>query len=320
MSMTLTAMATEVAKSIGGHNTSVTTDLATRAIRASLLDWQAAKYWNFLLKDTAAGFTVAGCSCTSGSATVTAPSSGAFDAINIGDTVTVGAGDTVTLAASTTILSYTRSTDGTVATITLSVNFGGTTDTSTSLTFSGDIPLRVGVQEYNFPTDFNSPHSARTLVEKRALGYITYREWNKKVIDHSINGAVEAYTVFNPVSPLTQNFGQTRLRVFRTPATNDTLHVQYFRSFSTTAATVDIPDAYLEMLIDYAIWRFIRLKDTEDTRLPHLYEVALASLNRAMQDDEEQSEDEEQRIISQMEAWNGDRALWSNGNFYPTEW
>jgi len=316
--MTLTAMATEVAKSIGGHNTSVTVDLATSAIKASIADWNAAKNWNFLLKDTAAGFSVAGCTLTQGTSSVSAPSSGAFDGVNVG--VTVTATGTATLAAGTTVSSLTRSTTGTVATIVLSNSFGGTTDSNGTLTFSGDIPIIASTNEYNLPTDFQSPYAARLTTNPRLLVFIQYREWNKKIVNQSTTGSVDAYTVYNPISPQTQNYSTYRLRVFSTPSAADTLHLQYFRKMDVDATTVDVPDEYLYMLIDYAIWRFIRLKNTEDTRLPHLYEVAQASLAKAMSDDEELADDEELRLISQLEAWTGNRPLWGNGQFNPVDY
>jgi hypothetical protein len=319
MSMTLTAMATEVAKSIGGHNTAVTVDLATTAVKASIADWNAAKNWNFLLKDTAAGFSVSGCTATATSSSVTAPDTGAFDAVNVGVTVTISSG-TATLTAGTTVSSITRASGGTIASITLSNAFGGTTNTNATLTFTGDVPIIASTNEYNLPTDFQSPYAARLLTNPRLLVYIQYREWNKKIVNQSTTGSVDAYTVYNPISPQTQNFSTYRLRVFSTPSAADTLHLQYFRRMDVDATTVDVPDEYLYMLIDYAIWRFIRLKDTEDTRLPHLYEVAQASLAKAMNDDEELSDDEELRLISQLEAWTGNRPLWGNGQFNPVDY
>lgn len=313
MSMTLTAMATEVARSIGGQDTAATVDLARTAIKASLQDWNAAKYWNFLLKDTSQTFTVTGVAWTGAVTSMTAPSSGAFDAVNIGVSVSG-----TNVPASTTVSSYTRASDGTVATIVLSAATTGT-GVAVTLTFGANIPIQISVADYNLPSDFRSPYSARLLTSKRLLEYIKHREWNKKIVDQEATGAVDAYTIFNPVSPQTQNFNTTRLRIFRTPATTDTLHMQYFRAMNVDATTVDVPNDYIYMLIDYATWRFIRLKNTEDTRLAELGRVAEAALARAMTDDEEESEDEELRFISQIEAFNGGgRQLWSNGDFYPS--
>lgn len=312
--MTLTDMATEVAKSaLGAHNTAATVTLAQTAIKASISDWNAAKNWNFLLRDTAASFTVANLA-THSNTTVdlgTGGVTGSMDGINRNVTVS-GSG----IPDGTTVASYTRGTDGTITALTLSA--AATTSVNPiTLTFTGNIPLIASVQEYNLPTDFASPYAARTTTNPRLLHYIEYREWNLKIVDQSTTGLVEAYTIYNPVSPQTQNYGTYRLRVFRTPANSDTLHVQYFRDMNPDATTVDIPDAYIYMLIDYAIWRLVRLKDTEDTRLPHLYEVAQKALQTAMIDDEEKSEVEQVRIMSQFETWTGEKLLWANGEFWP---
>lgn len=307
MSMLLTDMATEVARQgLGAHNTAGTVDLATSAIKASMRDWSAAKDWNFLLKDTVAGFRVVVTSSV-GATIISAPSTGAFDGVNKNVTVTVVAG-TLTLPASTTVSDYTRNTDGTIATITLSAAFTGSGTTAT-LAFSGDIPIIAAVSEYNLPTDFSSPYSVRLLTDKRLLEFIRFREWNKKTVDQEASTAVVVYTIYNPASPLTQNYGTYRMRVFGSPATADTARMQYFRLMVPTATTVDIPDNYIDMFIDYAIWRLVRIKNTEDSRLPHLYEVALGSLQRAMTDDEGNAEDEQIRLISQIEAWSGARML-----------
>lgn len=317
MSMTLSDMATEVAKTIGAHNTAVSVDLATRAIKASIRDWQAAREWNFLLKDTAAGFRITYTLTTSQTLTAPASPPGTFDAINVGQTVTVVSG-TGTIPANTTVSSVSRNyTTGIVESITISA---APTAGASVLNFSGDIPIIQGTNEYNLPVDFSSPYNARLLTNRRLLEYIKYREWNIKIIDQTTQGSVDAYTIYNPVSPQTQNYGTYRMRVFRTPAASDTIHLQYYRMMDPDATTVDIPNDYLDMLMDYAAWRFLKLKDTEDTRLPHFFEVAKNSLAMAIADDDENSEEEQLRLISQMEAWaNGaNRPLWTNGAFWPT--
>lgn len=310
--MTLTDMATEVVKSIGAQATNATVELAKTAIKASLQDWSAAREWNFLLKDTSLGFTVTLVDWSGTVTSISAPSTGAFDAVNTGVTVSG-----TNIPASTTVSSFTRGSDGTVATIVLSAATTGS-GTDVTLTFGADIPLIASQNEYNLPTDFSSPYSARTTTTKRLLTYIEYREWNKKIVNQDVNGSVDAYTIYNPISPLTQNFSTYRMRVFSTPSTADVVRLQYFRTLNVDATTVDIPNEYVYMLIDYATYRLIRLKNAEDSRLSIMKESADTALAKAMNDDEENSEDEQVRLISQMEAWNGDRALWGNGQFYPS--
>ncbi len=306
-----------VAGILGGARSSQMMDAAEEALLRSFEDWQAAKFWRFLLKDTARGFRVTGVTATLASAVVNAPTSGALDAVNVGVTVTISSG-TATLAAGTTVLSYTRNTDGTLATITLSNSFGGTTNTNATLTFGGDIPIIAGTQEYNAPPDFQSFYHGRTLVNKWPLSYIEYRDWNRAVTDHTVQGVVEAITVYNPDSELTQGYGTKRLRTFRISSLSDTLYMQYYRVFSKLADPLDIPDDIQYKFLDYASWRLLERKTAHDDRLPQIEKMALGSLAQAMANDEEETEDEDNGMKSQMEVFGqngGRRPLWSNGPF-----
>jgi hypothetical protein len=311
MSMTRANAQKYVGGIIGGARSSQIMLAAEDAILRSFEDWQAAKFWRFLLKDTARGFRVTSCVTTTSVATIPAPSTGAFDAVNIGITVT-GTG----IAASTTVTDYSRNTDGTVATITVSpvVTTGGTV----TLTFGGNIPIIAGTQEYNAPQDFQSFYHGRTLVNKWPLSYIEYREWNRAVVDHTVQGIIEAVTIYNPDSELTQNYGTKRLRTFRISSQNDIMFMQYYRIFSVLADPLDIPDDILYKFLDYAQWRLVEKKTAHDDRLPGLEKMALGSLAQAMANDEEETEDEDVCMKSQMEMFGqngGRRPLWSNGAF-----
>lgn len=304
---------TYIARIVGGAASPQILDMADEAILAGAQDWTNARKWNFLLKDTALGFSVA--ACTGNSATITAPSSGAFDAVNVGVTVTVS-GNSAALAVGTTVSSYTRSADGTVATITLSNAVTSSTGVYT-MTFSGDIPLIAGTQEYNAPTDFDSPYIARLLTNKWALVYVPYHEWQRKVNDQTVRGTVEGYTIYNPVSFGTQNYMQKRLRVFMIPSASDTLHLQYFRNINASSDPVDMFQNYLYPFLDYCQWLLLLKKSAHDDRLPQIEERARGALTAAMVDDEEISEDWDVTMKSQMEMGFMGRPLWGNGQFYP---
>jgi hypothetical protein len=312
-------MATEIAKSIGGQGTQANIDLATIAVKAAIEDWNAAKQWNFLLKDTSTNTLLTIGALTNGASSIPIPTAGSGDFINVGSTITISSvTGTTTLAAGTTVSTITRDATGSITSFTMSNPFGTATGSAGILSFTSNIPVIASTNEYNLPIDFSSPYMARTITNKRTLEYIKYREWNKKIVDQESTGPIDAYTIWNPVSPLTQNFSTYRLRVFRTPAATDTIHLQYFRRMDATATTVDVPDSYVYFLMDMAIWRFVSLKNTEDSRLGTLESKAMSSLKKAMEDDEENADDETFRLIGQMETWNGERGLWSNGNFYPT--
>jgi hypothetical protein len=220
------------------------------------------------------------------------------------------------VVAGTTVASYTRNKDGTVATIVLSA--APAAGSPITLTFGPDIPIQVGVNEYNAPSDFRKPYHARLTSRVRwPLSYIEYRDWNRVVLDQTTRGAIEAYTVYNPVSPLTQNFGTKRLRVFRIPHLTDTMFVQYYRVFMPLADPLDFPNAYLYSFLKYAQWKLAEMKNSLDTRLPSLEKVGLAGLAGSMVDDEEETEDMEIRMKSQIEAAGEIRPLWTNGEFFP---
>ena len=315
MSITRTNGKKYLAKAIGAALNSEVLAMAEEALQRGFSDWQSAKNWYFLLKDTALGFQVPGVGVTNGVATINAPSTGVFDGVNIGVGVTG-----TSIPANTTVTAFTRNTDGTIASLTVSPAPNGTG--TVTLTFAGDIPLLVGTQEYNWPTDFYEPYHMRMTEKRLPLDYIQYRYWNMKIVDHTIAGLPVAYTVYNPVSADSQNFGTYRFRVFRIPngATNgahyDTVTAQYYRRFNFDSDPLDMPDRYLYKFLDYCQWLLAMKKNAVDERLPAMQALAQAALQSAMTDDEELAEEEGQhRLISQMEQGLIPRPLWSNSQF-----
>src|SRR5258706_7637321 len=114
MSMTVVAAKTYVARIIGGASSQEILDMAGEAILRSYQDWQAQKYWRFLLKDTSVVPTITGVTATAASAVINAPSTGALDAVNIALTSTLSPG-TATLAAWSTASCYKRNTKWSIA-------------------------------------------------------------------------------------------------------------------------------------------------------------------------------------------------------------
>lgn len=313
--MTRTNAKKFISKGLGGQNVGTVLQMADEAITQGFEDWQAAKNWYFMLKDTAAGFLVTGVSWTGVVSSINAPVTGAFDGINIFSTIS-GAG----IQNGTTITAFTRNTDGTIASITLSLPTTGT-QTGITVTIGGEIPLVCGQQEYNLFPDFLAPYHSRMLSKRLPLDYIQYRYWNQKIVDHTIQGLPVAYTVYNPVSAETQNFGVYRMRLFRIPngiagTQYDTITQQYYRKFNFASDPLDIPDRYLMKFLNYCQWLFLAKKDAVNERLPQMEKIAMSSLQSAMTDDEELAEEEEQtRLVSQMEAGLIPRPLWSNSQF-----
>jgi hypothetical protein len=316
MSISRTDARVYIARIIGGANDPKVIDLAEESLIRGFSDWQTAKNWEGTLKDASLGFSVSPLTATGASAVVNA-TAGNLDAVNIGNTVTISSG-TATLAPNTTVLSYTRNTDGTIATITLSNPFGGTTNAAATLTFSGDIPIIAGTSDYNVPSDFWKPYTARMTgsASTWALEFIRPRYWHRRVLNTTVQGLVEAYTVFNAYSPNTQHFGTKRLRVYRVPSQSNTLQLAYYRKLNALSDPLDMEDVHTYKFLDLCRSILLATKRAIDAPTEYIKE-ANVGLENAMTDDEEISEDEDKRIISQMEMGDSQRPLWSNGEFNP---
>jgi hypothetical protein len=296
-----------IARVLGGARGSDPLAMAEEALLRGFSDWSAEKDWEFLLKDMSLGFTVASCAIND-SVTVSAPSTGAFDGVNSGITVT-GTG----VPADTTVSSYTRGSDGTISSITLSAATTGGSQ-SVTLTFGGNIPIVQGVQDYNLPSDFKSPYGARLITNlKWPLTFIRPREWNRLTYEQTTQSSPTLYTVFNPISALTQDKGTYRLRILPISAQSDTLKFEYYRRFNETADPIDIPDEYLYQFLDYCAGLLLLRKRSFDN--PELaIQDAMKSFEKVKQNDQEPTEDEDIGLISSMDA-SSRRPLWTNGPF-----
>ena len=296
-----------IARVLGGARGSDPLAMAEEALLRGFADWTTEKDWEFLLKDMSLGFSVASCVTTISVTSVPAPSTGAFDGVNIGVTVTGS-----NIPASTTVSSYALGSDGTISSITLSA--APTSSSTVTLTFSGNIPIIQGTTDYNVPTDFKSPYGARLLTNlKWPLTFIRPREWNRITYDQTTQGPVALYTVFNPISALTQGRGTFRLRILGVPAQSDTLKFEYYRQFDETADPLDIPDTHLYQFLDYCAGLLLLRKRSFDN--PELaIQDAMKSFEKIKQNDQEPTEDEDIRLIPQMEG-GGRLPLWTNGPF-----
>jgi hypothetical protein len=322
MSMTRVNARIYVARVLGGAANGAVIDMADEAIENTYTDWQNSKFWTFLLRDTSST-TAVSATATKSSAVVAAPSTGAFDFVNIGQTVTYS-GALGTLAASTTVLSYTRGTDGVITSITLSNALGGgsyTTETGT-FTFSADIPLVSGTSDYNLPLDFSGYYTARLIDStgpKEWLKYIEQRHWDKITSDQSLTGVPEGYTTYNPISEGTQNFGTSRMRVFKTPdSSNYLVRVRYFRMFNTSSAYIDVPNQYLYQFLNYARTVLLATKRAQDDPTAYSQQV-MTAFGTVQQTDEQPNDDDDgdSRLKSPYEAGDSRGPIVGNGNFDP---
>ena len=316
MSMTLVNAKTYVSRVLGGASSQETIDAAAEAIQRGYSDWEEKKFWLWLRKDTSSTTDVTGVTATGASAIVNAPSTGTLNFVNIGQTVTISSG-TATLVAGTTVSSYTRDASGNVATITLSNAFGGTTNTNATLTFSADIPIIIGVNEYNLPLDYNAAVVAKFQLNlHRTLIWRDQEYWDRVQPDESLRGMPSEFTTYNPVAEVTQNYGDTRLRFDRIPNATDTMRLRYYRRFNTTATNIDVVNQLLYKFLDYCRHLLLEAKRAKDD--PSGYrDSVLDSMEQAAEgDDKRNTEDDVNECIkSQHEMGLSATPLWRNGDF-----
>lgn len=325
MSMTLVNAKIYVARIIGGGaGSQESLDMAGEAILRGYQDWQnvvkKGGFWRFLLKDTTIAKAAFTAHCHSGSGLFhepgdPTPATGVLNFINIGDTFTASAQFTGTI----TVLSYTRDSNGNVDSFTVDQNAAGTANVTLTPT-STNIPIVVGVNDYNLPTDFLAPYVARLLTIPRTLTWRDIRWWDRNITDSTQHGTPSDYNTYNPYSALTQNFGVTHLRFDRTPGSTDTLLLRYYRQFNTTATNIDIPDDMLYQFLDYCRNLLLVTKRAKDDPAGYARSVNEAA-EGASTDDEEPTDDNDADTVmkAQYEAggdWN--RQLWNNGPFDAT--
>lgn len=295
----------------GGANSQEPLDMAAEAILRSYQDWQSKKYWRFLLKDTSNTTAITGVTVNSGNTTVNAPSTGAFDAVNKGQSVTG-----TNIPASTTVSSYTRNADGTIATIVLSAAPTGTG--AVTLTFGANIPIIAGTNDYNLPLDFYAPFTARTLTNPRTLTWRDQRYWDRVIGDQTVPGIPQDYTTYNPYSALTQNYGAIHMKFDHQPDVNDTLALRYFRRFNTTGTNIDMLDDFLYQFLDYARNVLLATKRANDDPEAYARNAGAAAESAAEIDEEATDDDDADQCMKsgwEMGDWN--RPLWGNGQFDP---
>lgn len=316
MSMTTVNARIYIARVLGGSQTPEMIDRADEALRRGYSDWQTMRNWDFLLKDNSLTIPVTGCNAVGASASVNAPTSGAFDFVNVGQGVTISAG-TATLAAGTTVLSFTRNSDGTIASIVLSNSFGGTTNAAATLTFSAYMHIASGTNDFNLPNDCFEPYSARFITAShRPLSYKRQRDWDRTQWDQTVPGTPAEYTQYNPYSEVTQNHGTMHLKFDVVPNLADDLFLRYYRKFIVDGTYVDMHDKFLYAFLDYCRAMALSAKRAQENPAEFMAEQKDQMAKSG--ESEEEIEDEDVRMKSQYEAGASRTPIVGNGDFYPT--
>jgi hypothetical protein len=301
--------------------------MAEEAIQRAYLDWQAAKFWTFLLKDTSTAptMTVKTVDVVGGTDYLEPSVAGGANHVNVGQTFIAGGmgGENNHYPAATTVVtitSYSRDATGNITKIyTSPAPTAQNPNNSHTVTLSADIPIKSGTADYNLPADFNSSYTLRHIEgSKDWLKYIEQRYWDRITSDQTINGQAEAYTTYNPISELTQNYGEKRLRLFRTPDSDGLLRLRYFRKFDTAKATIDIPDEYLYKFLDHARAMLIEVKRAADDPSGFMAS-ARASFEDAKANDEAPNDDDDSdaRLKSPYESGEYRGPIVNNGQFDP---
>ena len=317
MAMTTVNARVYIARVIGGGASPTAIDAADEALRRGYADWQTMRNWDFLLKDNSLATLVTSVTCTLSSAVVSPPASGDLDFVNVGQSVAVSSG-TATLVAGTTVLSFTRNTDGTIATVTLSNSFGGTTGSCT-LSFGAYMHITGGTNDYNLPRDCYEPYSARFITNsKRPLMYKNQRVWDRTQWDQTVRGTPAEYTQYNPYTPASQNHGTEHLKFDRVPNQDDDLFLRYYRKFTVDGTYVDMHDKFLYAFLDYCRARALEAKRAQENPQEYLREQK-AQADKSGESEEEKEDDDDNYMKSQFEQGSShNRPIVGNGDFWPT--
>ena len=279
-----------VARVLGGETDATNLSDAGDAILAAIGEWNLRSDWSFLLLDTSEGFSVAGCAGAGAQAIVTTTAS--FAGVNIGVTVTGN-----NIPASTTVLTVNSATS-----ITLSANLSGTV--GATVTFSGDIPVRVDEDTYNLPTPIKRPYSARLTTNERTLQFKEQREIDRGYSYQQDQSTPVFYNLFNTLSfsTTTQN---GKVRLFPIPGNTDLLRIRYYRPIAEPTAdgdSMDMIDRYLRAgLLELARYFYLMNHDSETARLGEAKERAERNYTLCKADDEQGSEDRDFALIPLIE-------------------
>lgn len=288
--MTRAQAAAYVARPVSHTASTLELVRAVEAVEDAIEQWNIRHDWNYLLMDTSNSFSVASCVIAGDGITVT--SSNSLQSVNVGVAVT-GSG----VPANTTVASRTQV--GSTVTITLSQ---ASTPATVTLTFAGNIPIRVGVDTYYMPSPFKRYQSARTLVAPNTLEWKHQHEIDRMYARQSDQGPPAYYNMFNPAS-----FSQAQnalVRVYPIPNATDTAVFRFYRPIAIPAGDselLDMPDRYVRPLLWLARGYFLSGEEGDTARTQEWQAKGEAALRWAMADDDPQSSDDEERIISQME-------------------
>lgn len=282
---------------------------AEESIQRAFTDFQLARNWEFLLKDTSNTRLLGSIALLTGSKTYTVATAGQFDGLNVGQTLNSAA----FTGGKNVIAAVGYGDTGRIESFTLT-DFPAASVIS-QVTCTDDIVIIPGQEEYNLPPDFYAPSTTRILGGSgHKIDYIRNGLWYRAAVAPDTNGVVDFYSLFNPHSAATTGNGITRMRLRYPPSDGGVIRMEYFRVFDKDSDPLDIPDDFLYKFLDYC--RALILESRSAAEQPAMYaQRALAGLSSAAMADSEAVDDEEIALHSQMSVYAGNRRLWSNGAY-----
>ena len=282
---------------------------AEESIQRAFTDFQLARNWEFLLKDTSNTRVVGSIPFLTSVKTYSVATSGQFDGLNVGQTLKASA----FTGGKNVISAITYDDTGRIISFTLT-DFPAATVIS-QVTCTDDIVVVPGQEEYNLPPDFYAPSTTRLLGDNGyKIDYVRNGLWYRAAVAPETRGIVDFYSLFNPNSAATTGNGITRMRLRYPPSDAGVIRMEYFRVFNKDSDPLDIPDDFLYKFLDYC--RALILESRSAAEQPAMYaQRALAGLSSAAMADAETVDDEEVALHSQMSVYAGNRRLWSNGAY-----
>ena len=301
MSMTRADAKNYIARVISAVQSQQAQIWAEESLQRAFTDFQLAKNWEFLLKDTSNTRTVGGWTFATNNKTYSSGDVSGLRGLNVGQTIYSSAfTDGVN-----TVHSITYDETGIPTGFTLT-NYPGSNVTA-AVTCTDDITIVPGQQDYNLPADFYAPSTTRILGDDgKVIEYVRNGPWYRAAQAADTSGVVEWYSLFNPLSPATTGGGVTKMRLRFPPANGGTIRIEYFRAFDRDSDPLDMPDDYLYKFLDYC--RALVLESRAAAEQPAAYtNRALQGLTSAALADAEQVDDEDIGLYSQMDIFRGRR-------------
>lgn len=295
MSMTRADAKNYIARVLSAVSSQQAQVWAEEAIQRAFTDFQLARNWEFLLKDTSSVRNLDLVNYLNNNE-ATPYTAGQFNGLNVGQTLYSSLAFNST-GGKNTIKEIQYDAYGVPVKLVFDLVHGTSSITPFTTTAAGDIVINAGQSDYNLPEDFYAPATTRILGSSGyKVEYIRNGLWYKAASMPDENGIVEFYSLFNGTN------GSPKLRLRFPPQKDDVLRIEYFRQFKRNDDPIDIPDDLLYKFLDYC--RALVLEVRSAAEQPAAFASrALSGLGQAALADSEPVDDEDIGLHSQMSTF-----------------